>query len=266
MCPPQYFGVEYVINPWMDNQIHRTDDQLAASQWSGLQTILKTYGEVSLLPGIKGLPDLVFTANAAIVYRRTALVSSFRHPERQPETPHFADWLSDDGFTVHMLPADILFEGAGDALFDRKQPLLWFGHGLRSEAAAQPYLEKLIGMEVQPLKLCDPCFYHLDTCFCPLEGGHLLYYPQAFNDESRAAIEARVPAYRRLAVSREDAGHFACNAISIGEKVVLNQASDETKAWLTERGFTVIETPLTEFMKSGGAAKCLSLRLDEHNF
>ena len=264
MCPPQYFGVEYVINPWMNNQVHRTDDQLAASQWLGLETILKRYGEVSLLPGIKGLPDLVFTANAAVIYRQTALVSSFRYPQRQPEKQHFADWLSSDGFTVHTLPADILFEGAGDALFDREAPLLWFGHGLRSDAAATPYLEKLIDMEVQPLQLCDPCFYHLDTCFCPLERGHLLYYPGAFTEASKAFIEARVPAHRRLAVSREDATHFACNAVNIGQEVILNQSSSAMTGWLTEHGFTVIETPLTEFMKSGGAAKCLSLRLDEY--
>jgi N-dimethylarginine dimethylaminohydrolase len=264
MCFPQYFGVEYVINPWMNHQVHRTNDQLAESQWLSLQGILRRYAEVSLLPSIKGLPDLVFTANAAVIHRQTALVSSFRHPQRQPETQYFADWLAQDGFTVHTLPDDVLFEGAGDALFDRDKPLLWFGHGLRSDASALPYLEKLIGMEVQPLELCDPCFYHLDTCFCPLEGGYLLYYPGAFTDRSKTAIEARVPAHQRLTVSREDASHFACNAVNIGEKVIMNQSSGEMTAWLTKRRFTVIETPLTEFMKSGGAAKCLSLRLDEH--
>ncbi|MBV8707164.1 MAG: nitrate reductase [Acidobacteriaceae bacterium] len=266
MCSPQYFGVEYVINPWMNGQIHGTNYQLVTSQWSTLQTILKQYADVSLLPGIQGLPDLVFTANAAIIYRQTALVSSFRYPQRQPETQHFAEWLTADGFKVHTLPRDVLFEGAGDALFDRKEPLLWFGYGLRSDAAAKPYLEKFIGTEVQPLELCDPCFYHLDTCFCPLEDGYLLYYPGAFTKESRTAIETRVPAGQRLAVSREDAGQFACNAVNIGKQVVLNQSSREMTRWLSERGFTVIETPLTEFMKSGGAAKCLSLRLDEHRF
>ena len=266
MCPPQYFGVEYVINPWMNGQVHGTDRQLVTSQWSTLQAILKEHAEIALLPGIPGLPDLVFTANAAVVHRQTALVSSFRYPQRQPETQHFAEWLAGDGFKVHTLPSDVLFEGAGDALFDRSQPLLWFGHGLRSDIAAESYLQKLVDVEVQPLELCDSCFYHLDTCFCPLEGGYLLYYPGAFTDQSRTAIETRVPADRRLAVSREDAGRFACNAVNIGKQVVLNRCSGEMTSWLNERGFTVIETPLTEFMKSGGAAKCLSLRLDEHRF
>ncbi len=263
MCPPLHFDVEYVINPWMAGQIHAANHQLAASQWSQLSTLLNRHAKVVSLPAVEGLPDLVFTANAAVVYGRTAVLSSFRYPERQPEAPHFADWLRADGFQVHTLPPGVLFEGAGDALLDRERPLLWFGHGLRSDLAAKPYLEQFLGIEVQPLELCDPRFYHLDTCFCPLEHGYLMYYPQAFTQESRAAIEARVAPEKRLAVTEEDAVRFTCNAVNILRQVILNDASHQTLAWLTERGFEVIKTPLTEFMRSGGAAKCLSLRLNE---
>ena len=263
MCPPAHFGVEYVINPWMNGQIHSTDDQLASRQWSQLHAILSRHAQVVSLAAVKGLPDLVFTANAAVVYRDVAVVSSFRYQERQPEAQHFADWLHADGFDVHFLPPGVLFEGAGDALFDRGLPLLWFGHGFRSGASAQPSLEKLIGVEVQPLELCDSRFYHLDTCFCPLEGGYLVYFPQAFTRSSNQAIEARIPEQRRFAIPLDDALHFTCNAVNIGTKVILNNASPQTLAWLAARGFDVVKTPMTEFMRSGGSAKCLSLRLDE---
>ena len=263
MCPPLHFDVEYVINPWMAGQIHAPDHQLAASQWAQLSALLNQHAQVCSLPAVPGLPDLVFTANAAVVYGRTAVLSSFRYPQRQPEAQHFAEWLRADGFKVHTLPPGVLFEGAGDALLDREKPLLWFGHGLRSDITALPYLEQFIGIEVQPLELCDPRFYHLDTCFCPLEGGFLLYYPQAFTAESRAAIESRVPQEKRLAVSEGDAVRFTCNAVNIGGKVIVNDASSQALAWLTERGFDVLRTPLSEFMRSGGAAKCLSLRLNE---
>lgn len=264
MCPPVHFDVEYVINPWMAGHIHTANHQLASSQWAQLSTLLNQHGKVVSLPPVNGLPDLVFTANAALVYGRSAVLSSFRYPERQPEAQHFADWLRADGFEVHTLPPGALFEGAGDALLDREKPLLWFGHGLRSNLAAKPYIEQFIGIEVQPLELCDPRFYHLDTCFCPLEYGFLLYYPHAFTPKSRSAIETRVPQEKRWAVSEEDAVRFTCNAVNIGRRVILNDASSETLAWLTERGFEVIKTPLTEFMRSGGAAKCLSLRLNEN--
>ena len=65
------------------------------------------------------------------------------------------------------------------------------------------------------LKLVDQRFYHLDTCFCPLEGGFAMYYPPAFDEASRAAIEKRVPAERRIAIGEEDALAFACNAVNI---------------------------------------------------
>lgn len=264
MCPPHHFGVEYVINPWMRGQIHAADQQLARRQWSRFHQLMSGLSDVALMPAVSGLPDLVFTANAALIHRRTAVLSSFRCPERQPEAGHYANWLSSDGFAVKTPPAGTLFEGAGDALFDRGvEALLWFGYGYRSSASAGPYLEDLIGAEVQSLRLCDPRFYHLDTCFCPLEGGYLLYYPPAFDDEANAAIESRVPAARSYAVREDDALRFACNAVNIGTRVLLNHATRELAEWLMARGFEVIQTPMSEFMKAGGSTKCLSLRLDE---
>ncbi len=228
MCAPQHFGVEYVINPWMKGQIKATNQELASSQWLQFHQIMSSYTEVALMPAVRGLPDLVFTANAALVYNGAAVLSSFRCTERQPEARHNAEWLAADGFDVHTLPAGISFEGAGDALFDRgAKALLWFGHGYRSDAAALPYLREWMDVEVQDLRLYDPRFYHLDTCFCPLEGGYLLYYPDAFGGHANAAIEARIPAERRLAVSEEDALCFACNAVNIRNKIILNHASGD---------------------------------------
>jgi N-dimethylarginine dimethylaminohydrolase len=134
---------------------------------------------------------------------------------------------------------------------------------MRSDLAGRAYLEQLVAVEVQPLRLRDPNFYHLDTCFCPLERGYLLYYPPAFDEASNRAIEARVLRDRRVAVSDEDALHFACNAVNIGSCVILNRASPQLVARLNEWGFEVITTALTEFIRAGGAAKCLSLRLNE---
>jgi N-dimethylarginine dimethylaminohydrolase len=263
MCSPDHFTVAYVINPWMEGNVDDTVSCVAMQQWSALHAIVSQFTEVALLPPVAGLPDLVFTANAAVLRGRTAILSSFLHPERQAEEPRFRTWLAQDGFEVHELPRTIPFEGAGDALFDRARPLLWFGHGVRSRSDARPYLERLLGTAVQPLELARSHFYHLDTCFCPLEGGFLLYYPAAFHGDSLEAIESIVPSDQRLAGSRQDALDLACNAINVGPHVILNRASGELQSWLSERGFTVHETPTTEFLKAGGSAKCLSLSLNE---
>ena len=263
MCPPEYFDVSYIINPWMHGNVRKIDNALAKQQWRALYDILTDLATVRLVHPQPGSPDMVFTANAGLVLGRRFLVSRFRYPERQYEEPYFADWFMDRGYEVSLMPRDIPFEGAGDALLDRGAPRLWFAHGHRSVAAAGEVIAARLGCDVVSLRLTDQRFYHLDTCFCPLEGGHVLYYPEAFDAPSRAAIERRVPAARRIAVGEEDALAFACNAVAAGRTVVVNRASAAFVAALGRAGFAVVQTPLTEFMKAGGSAKCLTLRLDE---
>lgn len=263
MCAPDHFDVAYVINPWMQGNLARSDTRLAMRQWQELSRSLGQVAQVEMVRGAAGVPDMVFTANAGLVLDGQVILSHFRHVERQAEEPHFARWFEEHGYQVLRLPQDIYFEGAGDALFDRGQPLLWMGWGHRSDLAAAPILKQMLNLEVQPLRLVDPRFYHLDTCFCPLQDGALLWYPAAFDAASRACIEERVPRELRIAVEPADAANFACNAVNIDNHVFLNQASGELRGALEAHGFTVHMVPLSEFMKAGGASKCLTLNLSE---
>ena len=263
MCAPDHYDVDYVINPWMEGNIHKSSQEKAVAQWSKLNQVLNDIAKVDLVQGQPGVPDMVFTANAGLVLGDNAVLSRFYHPERQGEEPHFKRWFEDNGFNVFELPKDLPFEGAGDALLDREGRWLWAGYGFRSELDSHPYLAKWLDVEVLSLRLIDDRFYHLDTCFCPLSGGYLLYYPGAFDSYSNHIIEKRVPAEKRIAIAEADAINFACNSVNVGQQVVMNKASDSLKQRLTDVGFEVIETPLTEFLKAGGAAKCLTLRINE---
>ena len=263
LCQPDFYRVDYVINVWMEGNVDRSSPERAARQWQGLAQVLREHADVELVRPEQGWPDMVFTANAGLVLGRHAVVSRFFHPERQGEEPFFKAWFEQAGFTVHELPEDLPFEGAGDALLDREGRWLWAGYGPRSELDAHPLLARWLGIEVLSLRLIDKRFYHLDTCFCPLAGGYLLYYPAAFDAYSNQLIERRVPAAKRFAVPEPDAVNFVCNAVNVGRRLIVNQAGESTRAWLGAAGFEIIETPLTEFMKAGGAAKCLTLRLDE---
>ena len=263
MCAPDFYDVEYVINPWMEGNIHRSSRLQAVEQWRGLEKIVREHADVDHAIPHQGLPDMVFTANAGLVLDREVVLSRFMHPERQGEEPHFKRWFEKAGFTVHELPKDLPFEGAGDALMDRERGLLWAGYGFRSELDSHPRVAAALGVEILSLRLIDKRFYHLDTCFCPLERGFLLYYPAAFDAHSNRLIESRVDAEKRIVADETDAVNFACNAVNIDRTVILNKAGEELKKRLQAAGFTVVETPLTEFMKSGGAAKCLTLRLTE---
>ncbi|MEX2188326.1 MAG: arginine deiminase-related protein [Pirellulales bacterium] len=258
MCPPDYFGIEYEINPWMSRS-RPSDRPLAARQWQSLKAILEDVGAtVETLAAVEGLPDLVFTANAALIYRDAAVLARFRHPQRQGEEPHDEAWLSTHGFRVVRPPEGVYFEGAGDALFCGDTLLA--GYRIRSHARGHQQIAAMLGVRVIPLELVDPYYYHLDTCFCPLAAGVALYFPGAFDEYALKALREVVG--ELIEVDENEARSFACNAVVVGRTVVTNVGCPKMHAALAERGFATRETPLSEFVKSGGSAKCLTLRLD----
>jgi len=261
VCPPDYFGIEYEINPWM-RVSNRVDHERAVRQWHGLMKVLEQDVGAALerMTPVAGLPDLVFTANAGIVHGRTAVVSRFRYPERQREEAYFEGWFREHGYEIVTLDEKIFFEGAGDLLGFSD---VWFGgYRQRSDIRAFPTLSDLFKKEIIPLELVDSRFYHLDTCLCPLGGGELLYYPAAFDSYGQEVIKGRMSSDQLLAVPEEEALKFACNAVCVGKHVVLPAGCSHAMALLESRGYRPHPVPLDEFMKSGGSAKCLTLALD----
>lgn len=264
MCAPEFFAVEYEINPWMSGNIARSSIDVARRQWRALRNALAARARIEFVTPRPGVPDLVFAANAGLVSGRRVVLSHFRHPQRQAEEPHYRAWFEAAGYDVIEMPRGVFFEGAGDALFLRDgSGTLVLGHGWRTTPHAATFVANALGARVVPVRLVDDRFYHLDTCFCPLAGGHLLYYPPAFDEASVRLIESLVPGAKRHAVGDADAAAFACNAVDAAGAVVLNEASAELEAVLARWGFETVRTPLGEFLLAGGSAKCLTLRLNE---
>jgi N-dimethylarginine dimethylaminohydrolase len=258
MCRPDYFGIEYEINPWM-HRAHPADHDTAREQWSSLHRILSDLGVIiELIEPQAGLPDLVFTANAAMIVRGQAVLSRFRHPQRQREERLFAAKLEQLGLEVIRLPDDEYFEGAGDALFCGET--LFAGYPIRTIARSLQHVANVLGLHVMPLQLIDPRFYHLDTCFCPLEPTMAIWFPEAFDAYGQQVIRANI--HNLIALEEPEAASFAANAVVVGRHVVTNIGCPRLHAQLRERSFEPIETPLSEFVKAGGSAKCLTLRLD----
>ena len=261
VCPPDYFGIEYEINPWM--RVSNTADlKRARMQWHALiheleQTIGAT---LERMDPIGGLPDMVFTANAGLVHGRRAVPSRFRHPERQREERHFEQWFRAHGYEVTLLEEGLYFEGAGDLL---GFPDIWFGgYRQRTDIRAYPRLSEIFNREIIPLELVSPRFYHLDTCFCPLSGGELLFYPPAFDPYAQTVLSDRIGKERQIVVPEAEALRFACNAICIGRHIMLPEGCPDTMTQLAKRGYHVHPVLLDEFLKAGGSAKCLTLALE----
>ncbi|HEX3726941.1 MAG TPA: arginine deiminase-related protein [Pirellulales bacterium] len=258
MCPPTYYGIEYEINPWMSRQ-RQADQTQAIAQWAALREALTAAGARILIEDpVPGLPDLVFTANAALVFRQQAVLARFRYPQRQGEESHDETWLKAAGFTVLRLDTGVSFEGAGDALFCGDT--LVAGYRIRSDVRGHQQIGGMFACRVIPLELVDPYYYHLDTCFCPLAAGQAIYFPGAFDDYGLRALHEAVG--ELIEVTAEEARRFACNAVVVGRIVITNTGCPALHQALRDRGFEPRETPLDEFAKAGGSAKCLTLRLD----
>ena len=272
MCPPEHFAVAYTINPWMDPQSWaREEGVLALSsrrEWAALRRDLLSLGAaIELVDPVPGLPDLVFTANAAVVLDCKVLLASFRHPQRQGEEEHFAqafNALKARGLidSVTRLPDGLNLEGAGDCVWDDTRQLFWMGYGPRSDAAAPPVVADVFGVKTVGLELADPRFYHLDTALCPLPRGEILFVPGAFTPQGRATIHALVEPHRRIEVPPADAACLAANAVAVGDTLVMPACSEELRAKLAARGYRPLVVPLPSFRRSGGSAFCLTLRLD----
>jgi N-dimethylarginine dimethylaminohydrolase len=258
MCPPDFYGIEYEINPWMSRS--RGSDRTGAHrQWQQLYETLQGLGvQLELMTPQPGLPDLVFTANAGLIFENRFFSSKFRHEVRALEEPHFDAWFAAHGFQVEHMPEGVFFEGAGDALFCG--PTLFAGYRIRSDVRGHQFIGHATGKQVLPVELVNPRFDHLDTCFCPLASGEALYFPDAFDSYGRRVLETHIP--KLLAVTEPDALRFGCNAVVVGKTVITNSRCARLAADLKSLGYTPVAVELDEFLKAGGSAKCLTLRLD----
>jgi N-dimethylarginine dimethylaminohydrolase len=255
MCRPDYFGVEYEINPWMHVAVS-VDNALATTQWDSLAATYRRLGaDIDLVQPRRGLPDMVFTANAAVVWQGSAVLSNFRYPERRGEEPFWRAELEVRGLSVSTMSDGLSFEGAGDALFVGST--LFCGYGFRTDRAAHAEVGRALGVDVVSLELVDPRFYHLDTCFCPLNDRTVLFAPDALSPVSARLVRRLVP--HVIEVPLDVAAGFACNAMPVGDAVVSSLAATRLERPLAEAGFQTIELPMSEFMKSGGGVRCLSL-------
>ena len=272
MSAPDFFEVSYRINPWMDPSTWSVSaDRLARDARNGWAELKRTYealgASIEVQRAERGLPDMVFTANAAVVLDRKVMLARFLCPERQGEEGHnraFFEALCARGLvdTIVAPPPGLYFEGAGDAIWDRSRGLLWTGYGQRSSRAMQHVLAEAYGVATVALELVDPRFYHLDTCFCVLPRGDILWFKAAFSPAGQALVEEFAGRDKLIEASEEDAHHLAVNSVSLGNDVVLCHASERLRAQLRERGYQPHVVSLDSFNRSGGAAYCLTLRLD----
>jgi N-dimethylarginine dimethylaminohydrolase len=255
VCDPSFYQINYEINPWM-NVKKKANESLALNQWNNLTLVIQSLGVKLLkMPPVQKLPDIVFTANAGFSFKEKVVLSNFKYDQRRPEKEYYENYLNKNNITTISLPNNILFEGAGDCLFNENY--IFMGYGFRSEISA--YKEKIwdeFNLERIFLKLIDPYFYHLDTCFCPLQQNQILINAKAFEEKTIQLLKEK---FELIDVPEQDAKQFACNAVVIDKNVIIPSGCFETKNKLESKGYRVFDVDMSEFIKAGGACKCLTL-------
>jgi N-dimethylarginine dimethylaminohydrolase len=261
LCPPDHYGIEYEINPWMDRK-QNASPAVARGQWQALHDQLRSLGcEIELVAPQPKLPDMVFTANAGLVAGKKFIRSNFRFPQRRGEEEHFEQWFAAHDYEIVRLPEGMFFEGEGDALFCGN--VLFCGYRFRSDIRSHQRLGEILKSLAVSVELVEERFYHLDTCFCPLPDGSAIWYPGAFDEYGRRVIRHHIR--EGIEVVPEEAAHFACNAVVCGKDIVLPEGCPKLSAALAERGYRAHGLAMTEFLKAGGACKCLVLLLPERD-
>jgi arginine dihydrolase len=260
MCPPRYFAVSYVINPWMD-PARPVDAARAMAQWTALAGTYRALGHtVELIDPEPGLPDMVFAANAGTVIDGVVLGARFRHAERVAEAEHYRRWFVAHGARDMVMPSAVN-EGEGDLVWTGR--LLLAGTGFRTELAAHAEAQELLGVPVITLRLVDPRYYHLDTCLLVLDdspGAPLVaYYPAAFSPGSQRVLARLFP--DAVIAGPADAACLGLNGVSDGRSVVLPREAVGLGRALAVRGFEPVFVDVSELRRAGGGPKCCTLQL-----
>lgn len=278
MCQPDFFHIDEEINVWMSKR-RQPRSEKARMQW---QELMRIYAELRVelwfIEPQPGLQDMCFTANAGWCRWGKMILANFRHAIRKAEEPYYELWFGKYrsrllNVEVVKLPPHIYFEGQGDVVTagSEKEAVVLVGYGQnRTDYEAARYLGEIHGLSqdrVIPVRLINPQFYHLDTACLFIPPRFLLYYPDAFDSASKKVL-AGLPV-ELLPVGEEDAKRFACNGVFVEHgghtTVIMNKPSKELVGTLDKFGFLVRGIDMSEFLKSGGSARCLTLFLPDES-
>jgi N-dimethylarginine dimethylaminohydrolase len=269
MCSPDYFDIVDEKNVHMHAQIGSVEKQKALDQWTALKQTyesliqLGALEEIQVLAGDKDCEDMVFAANQTLPwYDGKVILSNMYHESRKREVKHYAHFFLQQGYQCLPLAEKMVFEGMGDAIPHPSKKLIYGGFGHRTELAVYAQISHMLDCPIVTLEMINPKFYHLDTCFLPINQYTVMLCKEAFTEEAYAKIKSLfievidIPEY--LA-----ANTFALNAHIIptqnGVQAIIEKKASEVTQLLQDRNIRVWPVDTSEFMKSGGSVFCMKM-------
>jgi N-dimethylarginine dimethylaminohydrolase len=251
----RHYRIDYEINPYMSVGLQPDPERAAAEHHSIVDAHRAAGRAVEYLPSAPECPDMVYTANTAVVVGDRAVLGRPPGP-RLPEIPYVRKWLAQRGYEV--LDAPYSFSGQGDAL--HCGPLMLAASGQRTDPRMHAVLADHLGLEVVPLCTSGPLWYDLDLAVAVIDSPRTVAYcPEALDESSSYALHGL--GLDLIKVTAEEAAKFALNLISDGDTVTMTTGAPLLAAELRERGFRVVELDTTELRKGGGGVRCTALTL-----
>lgn len=252
LCRPTHFNVEYVINPHMQPYTVRADRAL--QQWEELVNVLKSLKiVVDVIDQREDVPDMVFATDQGIVRNGAVLLANFRFTQRQKERIYYRAWFNEHGFKTRSLSNIFPFEG-GDTLFCGD--MLFVGTGFRASVSSCEELARKLEVDVIPLRLVDPYFYHLDMAFLPINSDTAFYYPAAFSKNSQNLLKRLIP--NLIELSDQAVKAYAANSFVSGKDIIISKGIPKPfHEDLRKLGMIIHEVDVSEFKKAGGGIHCL---------
>ncbi|MFK0250329.1 dimethylarginine dimethylaminohydrolase family protein [Amycolatopsis azurea] len=255
MSDARHFRVDYEINPYMDTAVQPDPEAAVVEHDELVAAHLAAGRKVEFLPAAPECPDMVYTANAAVV-RGSRVVLANLPPERCAETAYYREWFRGKGFEIMENP--YAFSGQGDAL--AHGDLLLAGYGQRTDQRAHDVVADFLGYEIVPLRTTGPRWYDLDLAVAVIAPDVLAYCPAALDEASRDRL--RGLGSTLIEVGEPEARRFALNLVSDGTTVTMTAGAPMLADVLRARGLTVVELDTEQLRKGGGGVRCTALNLD----
>ena len=250
MCPPLYY-----------EPAAGEDASAIMEEWRGLYRLLRDEldVQVDLLEPRPGMPGLVLAASGGVVWKDSFIAGQSREWSRRPESETWANFFLVRGYAMLVLPEGGCFEGERDLV--AVDGALFAGHRSDDDLRVHRSLSEIHEHEVHSLRLSDEWDWPLDTCLCPLGGGNVLYYPDAFHPDTRRILHDKLRGLH--SVDAGDARRLACNAMAANGKVILTEGCGPTARRLEQAGVQVHTVPLGAYARHGAGPKALVLRMEE---
>ncbi len=258
VCPPTYMKIGKIINETQKHfKTENIDVDEAMVQHKHFVDTLKERGvKVLELAPISDLYEQVFTRDIGFCIGETMYTSNMQRQVRRAEVQELTSQFAQQDIPYQSI-GESSIEG-GDVVVDGQT--VWVGVSERTtHHAIQDLRSQLPKHNVIALPIAKRIL-HLDCAFNCIAPNTVLIYPDAFQQEDLEKIKAHYPIC--IEVSTKEQFTLGTNVLAIGNNTIISLPENQQVNYtLTEHGFSVIEVPFNEIIKSGGSFRCCTLPL-----